>query len=247
MLEIESERYGFKTKTIWFSEEPFDVSGYDGVVFQSCTKSIDLKGFSREKFTTLVIDLTQDTDTIWGNMERDSCRKRINKAIKEGIKITINQRYEEFIDLCRAFREAKGLPPYEIPIETMKKSGILFCSELDEEILCGRFYYADQNHIRGAISASKRLDGSKEDAKLIGCANRQSIWEAIKHAKEAGIKEYDLGGYYTGETPDPQKENINVFKKSFGGKLVVKYNYEKSYSTAYSLGKKVMKYVEDFV
>ncbi len=247
MLEIESRRYGFKTKTIWFSEAPFDVSGYDGVTFLSCTKNVDLEGFSKQKFTTLVIDLTQDIDTIWGNMERDSCRKRINKAIREGIKITINQRYEEFIDLCRIFRDAKGLPPYEIPIETMEKYGILFCSELNGEMLCGRFYYADQDHIRGAISASKRLNVSKEDAKLIGCANRQSIWEAIKYAKEAGIKEYDLGGYYTGRIPDPQKENINIFKKSFGGKLAIKYNYDKSYSAAYSLGKKVMKYVEDFI
>ncbi len=243
MLEIESERYGFKTKTIWFSEAPYDVSGYDGVTFLSCTKNADLEGFSKQKFTTLVIDLTQDIDTIWGNMKKDSCRRPINKAIREGVKVTVNQRYDDFVDLCSSFRRAKGLPPYEISIETMKKHGMLFISELDGEILCGRFCYADKDHIRGAISASKRLDASKEDATLIGCANRLNIWEAIKYAKASGIKEYDMGGYYTGETSDPQKERINMFKESFGGEMTVKYNYQKDYSIAYSLGKKVMQCV----
>lgn len=245
MLEIESKRYGLKTKKIWFSEAPFDVSGYEGVIFYSCNKNVDIKGFSKKKFTTLVIDLTQDVDTIWGNMKKNSCRRSINKATREGVKVTVNQRYDEFIDLCRTFRRTKGLPPYEISIDTMKKYGTLFISDLDGDILCGRFCYEDKDHIRGAISASGRLDSSKEDATLIGCANRQNIWEAIKYAKKSGIKEYDMGGYYTGEVPDPQKEGINMFKKSFGGELAVKYNYQKDYSITYSLGKKIMRHIGD--
>lgn len=246
MLEIESKRYGFKTKAIWFSEVPFDVSGYDGVTFYACTKDDSIKGFSKQEFSTLVIDLTQDLDTIWGNMKKDSCRRPINKAIREGIKVTVNKRYDEFLDLCKSFRLKKGISPYDISVENMKKHGVLFVSEIDGEILCGRFCYADKNHIRGAISSSKRLNVSKKDATLIGCANRQNIWEAIKYAKNAGIKEYDMGGYYTGNKPDLQKENINFFKKSFGGNLTIKYNYHKDYSTAYSLGKKFMEHLEHF-
>ena len=48
MLEIESNRYGFKTKTIWFSDAPFEVNGYDGVVFRACTDNVDLEGFLSE-------------------------------------------------------------------------------------------------------------------------------------------------------------------------------------------------------
>jgi hypothetical protein len=31
---------------------------------------------------------------------------------------------------------------------------------------------------------------------------------------------FEIGGYYTGEKSDPQKERINQFQKSFGGELI---------------------------
>lgn len=237
MLEIVTKRFGFKTKTIWFSDTPFDVSGYDGVFFRSCKKDVEIKGFFKQKHTTLVIDLTQDLDEIWEKLKKDSCKRRINRAYKEGITTTINQSYSEFTDLVNIFRNAKGLPPYNITIEDMKKNGALFISELGGEILGGHFFYSDNNNYRSLMAVSKRLDvTTKGEASLIGCANRQIIWEAIKYAKECGIKEFDMGGYYAGDIPDPQKESINDFKKSFGGALVEKYNYHRSYSILYSLG-----------
>jgi hypothetical protein len=72
---------------------------------------------------------------------------------------------------------------------------------------------------------------------LIGAANRLKIWEAIQYAKNAGIGKFDMGGYYTGKKADPQKEGINIFKKSFGGDIVTNYIYEKDYSMAYTLAK----------
>ena len=64
MLEIDNSRFIFKFKDIWFCEIPFDIIGYDRVIFHECTKDVNIKGFSKEEFTTLVIDLTQDLDTI---------------------------------------------------------------------------------------------------------------------------------------------------------------------------------------
>jgi len=70
MLEVDESKFIFKTKKIWFSEAPFDVTGYDGVTFYECTRDVDLEGFSKEEFTTIVIDLTPDLDTIWKKMDR---------------------------------------------------------------------------------------------------------------------------------------------------------------------------------
>jgi lipid II:glycine glycyltransferase (peptidoglycan interpeptide bridge formation enzyme) len=51
---------------------------------------------------------------------------------------------------------------------------------------------------------------------------------------------YDMGGYYTGKEPDPQKEGINRFKDSFGGQVVTHYIYQKDYSLLYYLGRKIL-------
>jgi len=244
MLEIESNRYGFKTKTIWFSDAPFEVNGYDGVVFRACTDNVDLEGFFKREFTTSVIDLTQDLDVIWGKMSKSSCRSAIKRAEREGVEILVNQEYETFINLNRNFRTDKGLPPFDVDVDFMKNYGTLFVSMINGTIFGGQFYLNDDSHMRWLLGASKRLESTDNIKSLIGAANRLMIWEAIQYAKTAEIGTFDMGGYYTGKIPDPQKEGINHFKKSFGGEIVSHYTYEKDYSIIYALAKKATNYLK---
>lgn len=235
MLQIERKIYIFRTKEIWFSDYPFDVEGYDGVTFLACKNKVDREGFTREEFTTLVIDLTQDLDVIWENMSKSSCRYAINRAIRDGVKVELSKNYEEFYEINRSFRKAKGLPQSSITVEFMEKYGTLLVAESDGEILGGQLYLEDENNMRWLLGASKRLEVDKEKATLIGNANRLMIWEAIKYAKEKGIKEFDLGGYTGGDN----KDTIDIFKQSFGGKLTTHYIYRKEYSKIYKFAKKV--------
>jgi len=200
---------------------------------------MNLKGFTCEEFTTLVIDLTQDLEKIWQNMSRTSCRQTIKEAEKIGVKINLNQNYEEFFEINQLFRKKKGLDTYSESVEFMKKYGTLFTAEFDGEILLGHFYLEDKNNIRALFSGSKRFNVDKKKVRLIANANKLSIWNTIKYAKDKGIQEYDMGGYYTGEKKDVQKENINIFKKGFGGNLVTHYVYEKDYSKLFTLTKKI--------
>jgi len=211
------------------------------VIFRGCKNKVDAKGFTCEEFTTLVIDLTQDLDTIWNNMSRKDCRRAIKRAEEIGVKIKSNQNYEEFFNINLLFRKKKGLDRYYESIEFMKKYGTLFTAEFNGEILLGRFYLEDKYNIRALFSASKRFNVDKERVRLIANANKLLIWNTIKYAKDKGIREYDMGGYYTGEKKDIQKENINRFKKSFGGKLVTHYIYEKDYSKLFTFTKKIYK------
>jgi lipid II:glycine glycyltransferase (peptidoglycan interpeptide bridge formation enzyme) len=180
-------------------------------------------------------------------MGRTSCRKPIKEAQKIGVKINFNQNYEEFFEINRQFRKKKGLDVYSESIEFMKKYGTLLTAEFNGEILLGHFYLEDKNNIRAIFSGSKRFNVDGEKANFIANANRYCIWNAIKYAKDKGIKEYDAGGYYTGEKEDIQKENINVFKKSFGGNLVTHYVYEKDYSKIYSLTKKIFELKQNII
>ena len=236
-LEINRSRFIFKTKEIWFSQYPYDIRGWHGVIFHGCKDKVDLPGFSCEEFTTLTIDLTQDLDIIWKNFDKKSCQYGIKRAVREGIEIRLNQDFEQFFELNRSFRTNKGLPVGSEKIETMKKYGTLFTALFEREIIGGQLYLADKDNIRWLLGASKRLEVKKEKEVIIGFGNRLMIWEAIKYAKDKGLREFDFGGFYTGKAEDSQKEGINVFKKSFGGKLVTHYTYRKDYSRILSLAR----------
>jgi len=234
MLEIDSKIYMFRTREIYFADCPYDIDGYATVTFEVCPNKVDVPGFSRRGGTTLVIDLTQDLDTIWRNMKKKSCRYEINRAQREGIVIKINQNLDEFAKIYRAFWKSKVYADAHVRPEFMKY-GTIFTAEIDDEVVAGQLYLEDDSHIRWIIGGSKRLEVTKDRAILIGCANRLILWEAIKYAKEKGIKEFDLGGIYTGKNKNDPRYTIRQFKESFGGILVSRYGYDKVYSKAYKL------------
>lgn len=239
MLEIEYKRFIFKTKEIWFSNILFDIKNYDVVVFRSCKNKIDVKDFLCTESATLIIDLTDSLDSIWNAMSKSSCRYAIKRAMRDGVTVKVNQNYSNFYDLNRSFRRHKKISSFNIDPEFMKKYGTLFTAEIDNEILTGQFYLNDENNMRWLLGASKRLETDNVTATLIGNANRLLIWEAIKYCKEQDIKEFDFGGYYIGEKHDEPRERINLFKRSFGGKIFPIYTYEKIYSIKYQLAKKI--------
>ena len=241
MLAVDKKIFIFSSKTIHFCDHPYDVDGCDVVNFADCGNKVDVKGFTRRESFTSIIDLTQDLDVLWRNMDKKSSRYEIKRAEKEGIKLDLNQDYEQFYRLNKAFIQSKGfgsLLRIEIPkVEAMRKYGTLFTAEYSGEILGGHLYLEDEAHIRLWLSASKRLWADKEKAALIGRANRLLHWEAIKYAKEKGIKEFDWGGLWPQEEAerDGKKKAINSFKLSFGGEIVTRYSYQKAYSKAYWL------------
>jgi CelD/BcsL family acetyltransferase involved in cellulose biosynthesis len=229
MLELENRLYWLKTKEVWFSDRPFDIPGYHRVIFQATKSKVDLAGFQvSPSTTTLVIDLTQELDTIWKKMSRQRARKGIKRAQREGVSVKLNENYDEFQDLNDSFRKQKGLAPTLISTSTLKRGGPLFIAEYDGEILCGHAYFADDSTIRAKLQASKRL-ADTERATFIGNANRLLIWEAIQYAKGRGLQEFDFGGYYAGDGGSTRK-GYSHFKEGFGGDAVERYHYWKNYS-----------------
>ena len=242
MLLISRKASIFKIKEIWFADSPYDVDNCHSVKFNACKNKVDTNDFNCEKHTTITIDLTQDLDKIWKKMKKSSCRYAITRAEKDEIKIKVNQNYNEFFKIYHSFRNKKGLSTissflWNPEIEIMNHNGTLFTAEFNNEILSGNFYLEDKNNIRWILGASKRLAVDREKATLIGNANRLIIWEAIKYAKNKGIKEFDLGGYSLSADKDKNnpKYGINRFKESFGGELKVYYTYYKDYNKIYAL------------
>lgn len=240
MLQIENRILFFRTNTIWFSDAPFDMDGVDSLTFMSCRAKRDAEGFRRLEQATIIFDLTQPLESLWGAMDKTN-RQRIKKAEKEGVKVQVDRNYDEFIELNNSFRSSKGLPPHSVSADYMKKYGILFTMEQEGELLAGSFNLKDERNMRGLIGASKRLEVDKDRRSLVAHANRLVEWEIIKYGKEHGMDAYDFGGYYIGATPDQEKQHINEFKKSFGGQLVNVYHYRKDYSVALKIVRAISK------
>jgi len=242
MLAIDKKILTFDIKEVHFSNVPYDIKNCDYLKFRYCKDKVNSKGFVRKKELTTIIDLTQELEVIWKNMDNKDMRYWINRAEREGIKIRINEGYEQFYQIFRSFMKKKGIKSLfdifgvgKISLNAMKQTGTLFVAEYNGEILAGTIYLENDKVIESWIGASKRLEVDKKKRTLVSCANRLADWEAIKYAKEKGIKEFDLGGLWPEEEAekDRSKKGINDFKLSFGGKTVTRYSYEKIYSRAY--------------
>jgi len=133
MLELDSRRYWFKSKRVWFSDRPFDITGYHYVAFFDTTSKVDLAGFQRTSTHNVVIDLTQDLDTIWKKMSKKSTREGIKSAQRAGVRVKLNDHYDEFQDLTDSFQKTKGLSPDFVPTSVLKRGGPLFADVLGED------------------------------------------------------------------------------------------------------------------
>ena len=80
MLTVDKKILMFNVREVHFSDYPYDIENCDFLNFEYCKNQTNVKGFRRKKKYTAVIDLTQDLDTIWQNMDRKSSRYRINRA-----------------------------------------------------------------------------------------------------------------------------------------------------------------------
>ncbi len=244
MLMIENEKMSFKTKQIWFSEKPFNEQGVDSVAFMDCAEPSKEEGFLCQPVHTLILDLTKGLDYIWSRMHKVNCQKPIKKAEKMGMEVVVDQDHDEFLRIHRNLRRLKGLPKHEYSIDFMQKYGKLFVVKLNDEVLGGEFCLMDENRSHALLGATKRLESSCKKSTM-NAANRLLTWEAIKYAHEAGLQEFDLGGYYLGNKPDEQMEKINFYKSGFGGELRTLYNCVRDYTLKMKIARTALKMAQD--
>lgn len=231
----------FSIKCAYFYDYQHNITGGDAVMLINCKYKVPIDGYQYTRtILTTVIDLTQDLEEIWNRMDK-TCRYKIRRAEREQIQIKFNQDHQEFYDISLQFQKEKGFGSLfslrHPDLDTIREKGTLITMYYQNELLGGHVYLEDQDNILMWISASQRLHVDKEKAALISRANRLLHWEAIKYARQKGIKEYDLGGIFPEEeaSRDEGKKNENFFKLSFGGQSVQRYQYEKSYSLLHQL------------
>jgi len=163
---------------------------------------------------TLVVDLTQDLETIWKNISRKR-RGDINRAQRRLVKVKYDQSrvfWSRWIELVTKSRRSIGLNPRP---NTLREKGYLFVAFHKDELIAAEYYHKRQKSLITRVAASKRYDLEKKI--IAGLGHALLIWEAIQWAKAQGFQEYDFGGY------NPKRvevSGVNQWKASFGGEPV---------------------------
>lgn len=218
-----------KRGEVWF-DNPATSEPVDWIVYHQRSQPGD-KGKWRP-FYTRVIDLTQRPEALLAQMDGFTAAD-IKKAAKKdqtfcGI---LDARdpvaLREFADFYDRFAAIKHLGAADRPwLECTAQAGNLDIWAADTptgERQAYHVFYREGHRVRSLHAASFYAHASSKEAqRKIGRANRLLIWESMMHYQSAGLKTFDLGGWYNGST-DSALLGVNKFKQGFGGKVICEY------------------------
>lgn len=228
MIITSRKRKGIEIKRVFLANEPIaegDIVRYY-FAFTPIAKVI-------RTGKTIVNDLTRTEEEIFASFSK-SCKYKINRAIREGVKVFIydaaqitNQMIEDFVDFSIEFHKTKNLPfeKREKLIDEFKRVRDLGQIELSEarvgeKIVVYHTHYVDEE--RAFLKESVSLYRIENDIpkNLVAMANRYLHFEEMKYFKNCGKKIYDWGG--AGESEEVK--TITEFKESFGGEKIPVYD-----------------------
>ncbi len=233
MLQIDTSRYGFRFREIWFAGAPHDVEDADRVSFMDCRSDAggQERGFDCRRFPTLVVDLEGSLDEIRGRMSK-TVHQELNRAERDPFEVRIDEDHEAFLALDARFREEGGRPAPVWTAAALRSHGTLLTARLDGEVIAGVYLLEGPTAMRYLFGASMRLEDRGQRA-LIGRANKHLLWLGIQRAKARELPFLDLGGYSVGDQLSDAQKGINRYKERFGGQRVDHWICEKTYSPLY--------------
>ncbi|MCF3943781.1 peptidoglycan bridge formation glycyltransferase FemA/FemB family protein [Oceanobacillus sp. APA_J-2(6-2)] len=183
-----------------------------------------------KKSKTLCIDLHKSEDQLRKEMNRTT-RYQINKAGRDDLRVRYltapsEKDVEEFASFFNPFAAAKGIELCRNDkVAALKKNGNLVISYVhhqDNRILASHLYIIDGNRATMLYSCSGRFVEEDIPPLHIGRANRYLHWNDILFFKQAGYQVYDFLGLSINEKNE-EEQNINKFKKGFGGREETNY------------------------
>ncbi len=160
-----------------------------------------------------VLDIGRDEKAVFSGF-RESTRRNIRKAGKEGVKVTVSASSDAVGDFYRLncmTRKVHGLPPqpfrfFEIIHKYVLSSGhgIVVLAERGGAKVAGAMYFHFGDKAIYKYGASDRRHQHLR-------ANNLVMWEAIKHYSAMGCKTFCFG------RTDPGNDGLMRFKRGWGG------------------------------
>jgi hypothetical protein len=214
---------------LWFDEElngeRLDIVRH----FQRTTPTAEGKW---TRFCTMLLDLSRDPSLLLGQMERDTryeirraeTKDKLTHRVWTDASASCLSRFRSFYDTWAAQHMSKVS---HLRLLTFAKIGALALSEVTDESgtsLVWHVYCQVEDRVRLLHSVSS-LRGTSEGARrsMLGRANRFHHWRDVLTFQAQGVRHYDFGGWYDGQS-DSKGLSLNQFKEGFGGRIVLNYN-----------------------
>lgn len=230
---IQWKKMMFKINEIYGADENLDqLPKADVQAFFQQEKLIDPdKRITVHKETkTLCINLQKTEEQLRTELNK-STRYQINKAERDDLTIqVITNPDAEDIDAFKAFfnpyAKEKGIELFQDDrIHSIWSKGMLVITYVFHKKgpkLAGHLYFADGVRARMFYSCSIRFANDEIPKNDIGRANRYLHWYDILFFKKENYQVYDFFGLSMDEK-NVDQQNINQFKRSFGGEEVIEY------------------------
>ena len=194
-------------------------------------------GWSSHRRSTRIIDLEQPQAALFKAFSKSN-RYKINRAERgDNVQTAFLLGSDEgglleFAEYYDGFAATKNVPPLRRDqFMAMARAGKVTISTARNDggsLLAAHAYLVDQERARLTHSASMfRLESESADRNRLGRVNRLLHWDDMIRFREAGVRAYDMGGWYTGDSNQAQLR-INDFKQDFGGRVVDEWDIFRS-------------------
>ncbi|MCG6534804.1 MAG: GNAT family N-acetyltransferase [Syntrophales bacterium LBB04] len=172
-------------------------------------------------FETLTIDLSKPLNELLKGLRRDT-RWRIKQSEKIGISASVARdetEIEAFYELLLKMSQRKKMiiPQFSFFLNLWEhvlkehRLGALLMASYNRRLLSGVIIlkHGDRAVYTWGASETESLDRVSK--------NHLVLWKGILWAKEQGCSIFDMGGFAGTSGENPELENIDAYKKGFGG------------------------------
>jgi len=188
-------------------------------------------------FTTIAVDLSRSPDELRSKMKSHTRYKIRRAAEKDELFYEFSSdgnsdaviRFADHFDRCAALKHLASASRQRLWILARNHAlDVSFVCDKFGDILAASSYIVTPTRVRGLYAgASYRATTDQSRRTLIGRANRYLYWRDMLRFKEAGVRLFDFGGYYTG-SGDEEKLRVNGFKAEFVGEILHEFNCQKA-------------------
>jgi serine/alanine adding enzyme len=176
------------------------------------TELLDPDGIEHDR-EIVYVDVTRDPDTLWGESFTHACRKNVNRARREGVRVfaatsegharELHRIYELTMDRQGALDSYYLPPEYFVSfLDQLPGNSRILLAELDGRVIAATLYLHDDT------DAYSYLGGADHEVQHARPTNA-IVHEMIRWTREQGLQRLVLGGGYA------PNDGIMRFKASF--------------------------------
>ncbi len=233
------QKQGIRIAEIWYTNAEIRsaLEAEPDIIRCHYMDELPAHAFSVEHLYTLLIDLTQDEDTIFSHFNKTTQNEARRSKTKDNVipvtkfhcGCTDQSILEDYITFFNRFAHSKDRDCVDFSdYEPFFRASTLCIRSIDDnetnEPLTMHCYILSDGRARLHQSASLfRNSEDKEERNKVSRANRFLHFDDMLYFKNQGIPYYDFGGWYGGDS-DREKLAINRFKEAFGGNKHTEYS-----------------------